>query len=78
MQDIINQLVQLAKSYDPFTMYIDDYNRKVEVENRNKELREAWNNICEENNLNMFGVSCFANLGEDTEKEIREAYKKKI
>lgn len=76
MQEIINQLVQLAKNYDPFTAYIDDYKQYEQAKKKNEALRKEWNDICQKHELVINGVSCYANLGDRTEAEITESLRR--
>lgn len=68
-EEAIKRMVQLARSYDLYTQYIENYKQMKSAEKANEEIDKEWKSICKQ-----FGIDAcilnYANLGTDTEQSI--------
>ena len=70
--DTVRALAVLAKSYDPFTAYIDDGRQKDSADRANAQIRASWNAICESCGIDLWiGNQDWSNASlENAEKAI--------
>ena len=70
--DTVNALAVLAKSYDPFTAYIDNGRQKDSADRANAKIRASWDAICESCGINLWiGNEDWSNASlENAEKAI--------
>jgi hypothetical protein len=52
--DTVRALAVLAKSYDPFTAYIDNGRQKDSADRANAKIRASWDAICESCGINLW------------------------
>lgn len=70
--DTVRALAVLAKSYDPFTAYIDDGRQKDSADRANAQIRASWDAICESCGIDLWiGNQDWSNASlENAEKAI--------
>ena len=70
--DTVRALAVLAKSYDPFTAYIDDGRQKDSADRANAKIRASWDAICESCGIDLWiGNQDWSNASlENAEKAI--------
>ena len=71
-RDELNKLVNICRSYDPFTQYIENYNQMKSAEAHNEEVNKKFEEIMKKYTEDSYHVLIFANLGKDTESKVVE------